>query len=66
MPAERNNAPKSFNGKITAWYDGIARAKKCTDKNFSELLNNLGYSCDSLADKDNQVINPYFMEVSDW
>ncbi len=61
-----NNAPKSFNGKITAWYDGIARAKKCTDKNFSELLNNLGYSCDSLGDKDNQVINPYFMEVSDW
>mgnify|MGYP001459107650 CR=1 FL=1 len=36
------------------------------NKNFSELLNNLGYSCDSLGDKDNQVINPYFMEVSDW
>jgi len=58
----QNNAPKSFNGKITAWYDGIARAKKCTDKNFSKMLNELGYSCDSLADKDNQVIKPSFHE----
>jgi len=44
----------------------LLEQKKCTDKNFSELLDNLGYSCDSLADKDNIVINPYFMEVSDW
>ena len=61
----QNNAPKVFNGKITAWYDGIARAKKCTDKNFSELLSNLGYSCDSLGDKDNQVIKPTFIQYKD-
>ena len=61
----QNKAPKSFNGKITAWYDGIARAKKCTDKKFSGLLNDLGYSCDSLADKDNQVIKPKFIDYRD-
>tara|TARA_B100000902_G_scaffold254624_1_gene241054 strand:- start:162 stop:1088 length:927 start_codon:yes stop_codon:yes gene_type:complete len=58
----QNNAPKSFNGKITAWYDGIARARKCSEKNFSKMLNELGYSCDSLVDKDNQVIKPSFHE----
>ena len=62
----QNNAPKSFNGKVTAWYDGIARAKKCTDKNFSELLIHLGYSCNSLADKDNQVIKPNFIEYLEY
>lgn len=61
-----NNAPKSFTGKITAWYDGIARAKKCNDEGFTQLLNQLGYSCESLKDIDNQIITPYFMEVSDW
>ena len=61
----QNNAPKSFNGKITAWYDGIARAKKCTNKIFSELLNDLGYSCDSIEDYDNQVIKPTFIQYQD-
>ena len=58
----QNNAPKSFNGKITAWYDGVARAKKCTNKIFSEMLSDLGYSCDSLGDKDNRVIKPTFIQ----
>ena len=62
----QNNAPKSFNGKVTAWYDGIGRAKKCTDKNFSELLIHLGYSCNSLSDKDNQVIKPNFIEYLEY
>ena len=61
----QNNAPKGFNGKITAWYDGIARAKKCTNKIFSEMLSDLGYSCDSLGDKDNQVIKPTFIQYQD-
>ena len=37
-----------------------------SDKNFSELLSNLGYSCDSLGDKDNQVIKPTFIQYQDW
>ena len=32
---------------------------------FSELLSNLGYSCDSLGDKDNQVIKPTFIQYQD-
>ena len=32
-----NKVPKNFNGKIIAFYDEIARAKKCTDSKFSNL-----------------------------
>ena len=46
-------------------FDGIAKAKKCTNKIFSELLNDLGYSCDSIADYDNQVIKPTFIQYKD-
>ena len=60
----QNNAPKSFNGKIVAWYDGIARAKKCTAEGFSNLLKDLGYSCESLKDLDGKIITPYFIEAS--
>ena len=40
-----------------AWFDGIARVKKCTDNEFSNLLNELGYNCNDLNDKDGLVIN---------
>lgn len=52
-----NNVPKEYTGKLVAWYDGLARAKKCTDKKFSTLLNDLGYDCDNLGDKNGFVIN---------
>ena len=56
----QNNAPKEFDGKIIAWYDGIAKAKQCTSYKFSELLKKLGYSCEKLGDLDNRVIKPVF------
>lgn len=56
----QNNAPKEFDGKIIAWYDGIARAKECSSVNFSELLKKLGYSCETLSDLDNKIIVPNF------
>ena len=56
----QNNAPKEFDGKIIAWYDGIAKAKRCTNYKFSELLKKLGYSCEKLGDLDNRVIKPVF------
>jgi len=52
-----NNVPKEYTGKLVAWFDGLARGRKCTDKTFSKLLNELGYDCDNLADKDGFVIN---------
>ena len=51
------NVPKEYKGKLIVWYDGIARAKRCTDNKFSNLLNDLGYNCNDLGDKDNLVIN---------
>ena len=53
----KNNIPKTYSGKLVAFYDGIARAKKCTDQKFSNLLNELGYSCNDLDDKNGFVIN---------
>ena len=52
-----NNVPKKYSGKLVAWYDGLARANKCTDQKFSKLLNDLGYDCDNLGDKNGFVIN---------
>ena len=52
-----NEVPKKYKGKLVAWFDGIARVKKCTDNEFSNLLNELGYNCDDLGDKDGFVIN---------
>ena len=51
------NRPKEYSGKLVAYYDGISRAQKCTDSEFSNLLNELGYNCDDLGDKDGFVIN---------
>ena len=64
----QNNAPEEFNGKIVAWYDGIARAKTCKEKHFSDLLKKLGYSCESLGDLDGKVLIPTvtkYIETSD-
>ena len=52
-----NEVPKKYKGKLVAWFDGIARVKKCTDNEFSNLLNELGYNCNDLNDKDGLVIN---------
>ena len=51
------NVPQNYEGKLVAWYDGLARAQKCTQNKFSKLLNELGYNCDDLGDKDGFVIN---------
>ena len=51
------NRPKEYSGKLVAYYDGIARARNCTDNKFSNLLNELGYNCNELGDKDGFVIN---------
>ena len=61
----QNKAPKEFNGKIVAWYDGIARAKNCEEKNFSDLLKKLGYACESLGDLDGKVLIPTITKTID-
>mgnify|MGYP001257383184 FL=1 len=53
-----NNVPKNFDGKAIAWYSNIARAKKCSDNKFSNIINQLGYSCESLADIDGIIVKP--------
>ena len=61
----QNKAPAEFNGKIVAWYDGIARAKNCEEKNFSDLLKKLGYACESLGDLDGRVLIPTITKTID-
>ena len=53
-----NNVPKNFDSKAIAWYSNIARAKKCSDNKFSNIINQLGYSCESLADIDGIIVKP--------
>ncbi len=60
-----NKVPKNFNGKIIAFYDEIARAKKCTDSKFSNLQKKLGYSCKTLKDNDGIVIRPKYVKCPD-